>query len=74
MYDNFSGIRIYIYDNDHNPPHFHAYYGGEAVIIEIDTLVELGGSLPLAQMRKVKTWAKDKKSALRTEFERVNPH
>lgn len=73
MYDSFNGIRIYLYDNDHNPPHFHAYYGDEAVLIEIDTLTELRGWLPPAQLKKVKNWAKDKKVELRAEFERINP-
>ena len=74
MYDSFNGIKIYLYDNDHNPPHFHAIYGDEAVSIVIDTLGILAGELPPAQMRKVKTWAKDKQVALRTEFERINQH
>ena len=74
MYDRFNGIKIYLYDNDHNPPHFHAIYGSEAALIEIDTLVVLAGNIPPAQLRKVRNWAKDKQAALRTEFERLNPH
>jgi len=34
----FFGIIIAIYYDDHNPPHFHARYGGQKVSIEIQTL------------------------------------
>jgi hypothetical protein len=31
----FFGIVIYMYYNDHVPPHFHAEYGGEEALILI---------------------------------------
>jgi hypothetical protein len=31
----FFGITIWMYYNDHQPPHFHAEYGGEEVLIMI---------------------------------------
>lgn len=34
----FFGITIYMYYNDHMPPHFHAEYGEYEAIYEIDTL------------------------------------
>ena len=34
----FYGIVIQIYFADHNPPHFHAFYGGETVEIDIQRL------------------------------------
>jgi hypothetical protein len=34
----FFGIAIYMYYNDHLPPHFHAEYGEHEAIYEIDTL------------------------------------
>ena len=30
----FFGIVIYMYVDDHNPPHFHAEYNGNKAIIE----------------------------------------
>lgn len=33
----FYGIRVTMYYDDHNPPHFHAEYNGNKAIIEIDT-------------------------------------
>lgn len=32
----FFGITIRIMYLDHNPPHFHAYYGDQEVIVEIE--------------------------------------
>jgi hypothetical protein len=31
----FYGIRVTMYYDDHNPPHFHAEYNGNKAIIEI---------------------------------------
>lgn len=38
----FFGILIYMYWRDHSPPHFHARYGDEEVVIDIQTGVVLG--------------------------------
>ena len=32
----FYGIRVTMYYDDHNPPHFHAEYNGHKAIVEID--------------------------------------
>ena len=37
----FLGILIYMYYNDHLPPHFHAKYAESEVLIKIDTLTVL---------------------------------
>ncbi len=42
----FFGIIIRMYFNDHDPPHFHAVYGEDEFLIEIDTLVVVRGELP----------------------------
>jgi hypothetical protein len=34
----FFGIVIRMFYNDHEPPHFHAFYGGKLVRINIETL------------------------------------
>ena len=41
----FFGIIIAIYYDDHNPPHFHARYGGQKISIEIQTLKILDGEI-----------------------------
>ena len=52
---NVSVIRIF-YD-DHNPPHFHAEYGGYEVLVDIGTLAVLSGKLPARALGMVTEWA-----------------
>jgi hypothetical protein len=42
----FLGIVVYMYFNDHNPPHFHVEYGEYEVSIAINNLEMLEGNLP----------------------------
>lgn len=35
---SFRGIKIYINYSEHNPPHFHAKYGGQEVTILINEI------------------------------------
>ena len=53
----FFGIIIRMYQGDHVPPHFHAFYGDEEVQINIETTDIIKGSLPLKQLRMVQLWA-----------------
>jgi hypothetical protein len=42
----FFGIIIRMFYNDHEPAHFHALYGEDEALIEVETLAVLRGSLP----------------------------
>lgn len=53
----FFGIVIQMYWDDHNPPHFHAHYGDEQVIVDIQTLSIIGGKLSPRAMGLVAEWA-----------------
>ena len=53
----FFGIIIAIYYDDHNPPHFHARYGGQKVSIEIQTLKILDGEISPRSLGLVIEWA-----------------
>nr|WP_302143144.1 DUF4160 domain-containing protein [Halomonas alkalicola] len=46
-----------MYYDDHNPPHFHAYYGDHEVIIAIQTLELMEGRLPKRALAMVLEWA-----------------
>ena len=54
---DFYGVAIYMYYNDHAPPHFHAEYGGDEVEIEINSLSILRGGLKRRAMGMVLEWA-----------------
>lgn len=53
----FYGIVIRMYFADHNPPHFHAFYGGDEALIDIRTLTVFGGGLPPRALGLVIEWA-----------------
>ena len=42
----FLGIIIRMFYNEHNPPHFHAYYNDFKAEISIETLEIIAGKLP----------------------------
>nr|HQI76050.1 DUF4160 domain-containing protein [Candidatus Latescibacterota bacterium] len=42
----FFGITVRMYYNDHEPPHFHVFYGDFEALIEVGSLHVFRGSLP----------------------------
>jgi hypothetical protein len=53
----FFGIVVTMFYNDHPPPHFHARYGEHQVLIGIEDLAILHGSLPPRAFGLVTEWA-----------------
>ena len=53
----FFGIIIMMYYDDHNPPHFHARYGGQECLIRIDNFQVLEGNLSSRALKMVVEWA-----------------
>lgn len=53
----FFGIAIYMYYREHQPPHFHAIYGGDEVLVAIETLSIIAGSMPPRAIGLVIEWA-----------------
>jgi hypothetical protein len=45
MISTFYGIVVQMFWSDHNPPHFHAAYAGEHIVIDIRTLHVIEGSI-----------------------------
>jgi len=46
-----------MYYNDHAPPHFHARYGEHHVMVDMESLGVLEGSLPPRVMGLVTEWS-----------------
>ncbi len=65
----FYGIIISMYYDDHNPPHFHARYGGNRAAIEIPTLRVLEGKLPPRVLGLVVEWASQHQPELMNNWE-----
>lgn len=57
LISQFFGIVIYMYYNDHAPPHFHAEYAGREALYEIETLKVYAGGLPRRAHNLVVEWA-----------------
>ena len=52
----FYGIRITMYYDNHNPPHFHVEYNGKKALIDINDACVLQGALPSRQLKLVLAW------------------
>lgn len=53
LLSEFFGIKIYIYWDDHVPPHFHAEYNGHHVLVDIEENVVIKGVLPANKLKLV---------------------
>jgi hypothetical protein len=73
MFHSLAGVRIYVYTNDHNPPHFHAIYAEHEALIVIQTLEIYAGSLPANKLKAVRKRAATCQADLLFEFVALNP-
>jgi len=64
----FFGIIIAMFYDDHNPPHFHARYGGHKASIRIDDFAVLEGYLPPRALGLVMEWADIHKKELTADW------
>ncbi len=67
----FYGIVVKMYFGDHLPPHFHAEYGAQEVLLQIDTLAVIAGRLPPRATGLVMEWASLHQSELREAWEKA---
>ena len=65
----FRGIKVFINWRDHMPSHFHAAYGGQEVIVSIEELEVLDGSLPGKQLKMLLGWAAFHQEELRENWQ-----
>lgn len=74
----FYGIIIYMFFNDHNPPHFKVKYGEFEANIYIENGSLLNGDFPVSKLKLVQAWAEIHKDELlemwlSKEFHKVAP-
>ena len=65
----FGGIRIKMFYDDHNPPHFHAEYAGYKALIDIQRGYVISGALPLRQLKFVLAWGEMHRDELMQNWE-----
>lgn len=70
----FFGIAIYVYYREHEPPHFHALYAGDEVLVDIVTLTILRGKLPPRAMGLLIEWATQHRGELKKVWGRAVKH
>ncbi len=60
----FYGIVIQMFWDDHAPPHFHALYAEHEVLINIQTLEVIRGSMPRRALALVLEWTSEHRNEL----------
>jgi len=68
----FFGIVIRMYFDDHNPPHFHAFYGQSEAQVGIDPIAILNGTLTSRAASMVFEWAALHQRELMRNWRRVH--
>lgn len=65
----FFGIIIRMFFDDHLPPHFHAEYGEDEILININTLSVISGKLKARALGLVMEWAALHRNELLAQWE-----
>ena len=65
----FFGIIIYMFPDDHNPPHFHAKYGDDKAMIHIKSGEIMEGKMTRRALRLIQDWTELHQQELLENFE-----
>lgn len=71
--DRISGIRICVFSRDHLPPHFHAFYAEQEVLVDIREKTVIAGGLPRRKLREVLDYLSENDNNLLDTFYQLNP-
>ena len=69
----FLGIIIYMYFDEHPPPHFHARYGSYEILVYLDDGV-VEGKFPRRALRHVLEWYERHRDQLQRNWELAQNH
>ena len=64
----FFGILIRMFNDEHNPPHFHAIYSGKKATFNFDGEI-VDGTLPQKQVRLIQAWTEIHREELEANWE-----
>lgn len=67
----FNGVSIYLYYDDHNPPHFHAIHGSNEIVVRISPIKILSGYFPAKIRGAAERWGKANAAALLANWEKM---
>jgi hypothetical protein len=68
----FFGIAIYMYFEDHPPPHFHAFYGDQEAVIDIESLRVLRGKVSPRAYGLIAEWGTLRRAELRRAWDQAS--
>jgi hypothetical protein len=69
----FHGLVIFMNYNDHNPPHLHARFQGQEVIIQIQSGIVMG-VMSMTALRSLCVWTESHRSELMEDWLRAREH
>lgn len=71
MISEFYGLSIYMYNNgrEHNPPHFHVFYGDMECVIDIRKGKKTEGKMPKNKLKLILAWCEIHKDELLQNWE-----
>lgn len=69
-----NGLKLYVYNGEHRPPHIHAVYNEYEVLIEIESKNIYAGDLPNKQLKLVFDWLMGNESWALEVFYQLNPN
>lgn len=72
--ETIKGVKMYIYSNDHVPPHIHAIYGEHEALIDIMNLTTIVGSLPSNKRKIAIRFIEENQDDLLETFYQLNPN
>ena len=67
------GIIFRVYNGDHLPPHFHAFYGEYEALMDIRKATIIAGGLPRKKLREALEYLAENLDALLETFYELNP-
>lgn len=70
----FRGIKISIFWSDHTPPHIHAEYSGQEVLVDIQKIAVLKGNIEHKQLQMVLGWVALHQSELLDNWQLAQNH
>ncbi|HBE78671.1 MAG TPA: DUF4160 domain-containing protein [Firmicutes bacterium] len=70
----FYGIKIYMFWNEHMPPHFHAEYGDNKILVDIQNGTVIKGVFPFKQLKLVLAWCEIHRGELLANWENALTH
>ncbi len=67
------GLTFYVYADDHNPPHLHAYCGDDSVLISLASGKVIAGTMKVAKLEQAQRWLADNRRVAQAAWNRLNP-